>query len=431
VVFGFFKKKDDVKEEDVEVEPVSFLGPLNGNEVNLKANARLVEAGLMRAKDLITDALARRADTIRVEPKGPQAVIQLLIDGIPYPGGKLAKAEGLAITQMVKLLAGLDVKERKKPQSGGIKAEFDSTPYQLGVSSVPVADGERLVIRATNLKIKLETPTELGMGDDLRTKLRDLCAGTGLLLAAGPPGSGTTTTAFALLRNVDAYIFTIFTIGDTQGRKLHHITEFETNEGDDLATTITRATRREANVIFCDPVKDAETVKGMLSKAGEVMLLAEMTAKDTPSALLQLLAWAGNGQAVGEGLKGIVSQKLIRLLCNECRQAYRPKADFLKKIGLPEDIPALYRKPAESPDPNAEPCEKCGGVGYYGRTAMFEYLEITDGMKELLGGQPDANAIRAQMKKDKMVTLQHDGLRLVAEGKTSLEELQRVFKPAG
>lgn len=431
MVFGFFKKKEEAQEEEVDVEPVSFLGPLNGNEVNLKANGRLVEAGLMRAKDLITDALARRADTIRIEPKGPQAVVQMLIDGIPYPGGKLSKAEGLAITQMIKLLAGLDVKERKKPQTGGIKAEFDSTPYQFGVSTIPVADGERLIVRATNLKIKLETPSELGMGEDLRVKLRDLCAGTGLLLTTGPAGSGTTTTAFGLLRNVDAYIFTIFSIGDTQGRKLNHITEFDVNPEDDLPTTITRATRREANVIFCDPVKDAVAAKALLSKAGEVMLLSEIAGKDTPTALLQLLAWVGDGQPVADGLKGIVTQKLIRLLCNECRQAYRPKADFLKKIGLPEDIPALYRKPAESPDPNAEACEKCGGVGYYGRTGMFEFLEMTDGMKELLGGQPDANAIRAQMKKDKMVTLQHDGLRLVAEGKTSLEELQRVFKPAG
>ena len=119
MVFGLFGKKRDNREEeddDVEIDPVSFLGPVSGEDVNLKANWRLVEAGLIRAKDLLTDALSRRADTIRIEPKGPQSVVTILVDGMPYPGGKLAKAEGMAITQMLKLLAGLDIKERTKPQ---------------------------------------------------------------------------------------------------------------------------------------------------------------------------------------------------------------------------------------------------------------------------------------------------------------------------
>jgi type II secretory ATPase GspE/PulE/Tfp pilus assembly ATPase PilB-like protein len=432
VVFGFFKKKK-VEEEEVEIEPVSFLGPISGEEVNLQAHGRLVEAGLVRSKDLITDALARRADTIRIEPKGPQAVVTILIDGVPFPAGKLAKPEALAITQMLKLLAGLDVKQRKAPQSGGIKAEFDSKPYLLAVSSIPVPDGERLLVRVTDQKIKLELPNEIGMSEEMRVKLRDLCGGTGVVLACGPTGSGTTTTLFAVVRNVDAYIFNVYTLGDLGGRKLNHVTEFESNAGDDLATTLTRAIRKEANVLFCDPIKSADTVKALFSKAEDVLLLSEMSAKDVPSAVLQLIAWAGNPQLIATGLTAIVTQKLIRLLCPDCRQTYRPKAEFLKKLGLPEDLPVLYRKPTiATADLAAETCKKCGGVGYYGRTAMFELLEMSSGMKELIGGgESDAATIRAQMKRDKMTTLQHDGLRLVAEGLTSLEELQRIFKAPG
>ncbi|HTI49446.1 MAG TPA: ATPase, T2SS/T4P/T4SS family [Planctomycetaceae bacterium] len=427
MVFGFFRKKEEEVEE-IEVEPVSFLGPLSGQEVNLKANSRLVDAGLLRAKDLVTDALARRADTIRIEPKGPQAIITLLIDGFPYPGGKLSKPEGLAITQMLKLLAGLDIKQRKAPQSGGIKADFDSKPFVLNVSSVPVPEGERLLVRVTNQSLKLEAANEIGMGEDLRQKLRGICTATGLLVVAGPPGSGTTTTMFALVRNVDAYIYTIFTLADLGGRKLNQTTPLEAEPGDDLTATITRAVRKEANVVLCEPLADGDSLKMMLAKTEDVMLLSEMTAKDVASALLQLVAWSGDAQRLAAGLQGIVTQKLIRLLCTDCRQMYRPKADLLRKLGLPEDLTALYRKPPQSSDPNAETCEKCGGIGYYGRTGMFEFLEMSDGMKELIAEQPDANSIRAQMKKDKMLTLQRDGLRLVAEGRTSLEELQRVFK---
>ena len=130
------------------------------------------------------------------------------------------------------------------------------------------------------------------------------------------------------------------------------------------------------------------------------------------------------------GLKGIISQKLIRVLCEDCRLAFKPKPEFLKKLGLAEDVPALYRKPPDQQEGGMDQCEKCGSMGYFGRTGMFELIEMTDGMRELIAGKPDASAIRSQMKKDKMVTLQQDGLRLVAEGRTSLEELQRVFKPA-
>ncbi len=431
MVFGLFGKKNDAnQEEEEELEPVSFLGPTSGQEVDLKSNGRLVEAGLMRSKDLVTDALSRRADTIRIEPKGAQAVVTILVDGMPFPGGKLAKTEGHAITQMLKLLAGLSVKERKAVQSGGIKAEFDSKPYLLGIKSVPVPDGERLIVRVTDSKIKLDTPPDLGMSEEMRVKLRDLSAGKGLILVVGPPGSGTTTTLYALVRNVDAYLYTIFTIGDTEGRKLQQITPLEIDPNDDLATTLTRAIRKEANVILCDPPKDAASVQAMLSKAENVVIMTELAAKDAPSAVLQLIELAGDSKKVAAGLSAIVTQKLIRLLCPDCRLAYKPKAEFLKKLGLPEDVSALYRKPPDAQPGSMEQCENCGSMGYYGRTAMFELLEMTDGMRAVIAGKPDAAAIRSQMKKEKMTTLQSDGLRLVAEGRTSLEELQRVFKPA-
>jgi type IV pilus assembly protein PilB len=286
------------------------------------------------------------------------------------------------------------------------------------------------MVRVTDSKLKLDIPPELGMGEDMRVKLRQLCASPGIVVVVGPPGSGTTTTLYAVVRNVDAYMYTIFVLGDTEGRKLQQITPLEVDPNDDLQTTITRAVRKEANVILCDPLKDAEAAKAMFSKHEDVMMLAEMGSKDTPSAVLQLMEWVGDPKLVAEGLKGVLTQKLIRLLCADCRLAYRPKADFLKKLGLPEDITALYRKPPDAAEGSMEQCENCGSMGYFGRTGMFELLEMSDGMKQVITGKPDAAAIRSQMKKDKMTTLQQDGLRLVAEGKTSLEELQRVFKPA-
>lgn len=429
MIFGFFKKSKEQEEEEREIEPVRFLGALNGKDANLQANAKLVDAGLVAAKDLVTDALSRRADTIRIEPKGAQAIVTLLIDGVPYPGGKLPKLEGNAVVQMLKLLAGLDVKQRKAAQSGGIKAEFESKAYQLQVNSVPVAEGERLTVRATDPSVKLETPGDLGISDDLRKKVRETAASKGVFAVVGPPGSGTTTTLFAILRGLDTYTKQIYTIGDVGGRKLVNITAFETNPADDLETTLARVIRIESDVLLIDPVKDAQTAKYLFDRSEDVGMLTEFVAKDTAAGVTQLIEWVGDPALVAKGLSGLVTQKMLRLLCSGCKQAYRPKPDFLKKAGLPAEATTLYRKPQPTPEQQTvEPCEKCGDVGYYGRASMFEFLEMTDAMRAVVAGKPDAPAIRAQMKKEKMLTLQQDGLRLVAEGKTSLEELQRVFK---
>jgi type II secretory ATPase GspE/PulE/Tfp pilus assembly ATPase PilB-like protein len=158
-------------------------------------------------------------------------------------------------------------------------------------------------------------------------------------------------------------------------------------------------------------------------------MIAEMPAKDPSSAVVQLMEWI-DPAIVGKKLNGIITQKLIRTLCPDCRQAYRPNAQFLKKAGLPADLKVLYRKPKpdEEAEVEPEPCEKCNDIGYYGQTAMLELLEMTPAMRALVATKPEASAIRALVREEKMITLQADALRLVAEGKTSFEEIQRVFK---
>lgn len=432
MVFGFFKKKEAEPEDDDDIEPVSFLGPTNGQEVNLKAHAKLVEAGLVRAKDLVTDALAQRADGLKVEPKGQLNTVTIYIDGIPQSGGRLSKAEGLAVTQVMKLVAGLDPKQRTAPQSGGIKAEFESKKYVLMVSSSPVPDGERLMIRINDQAIKLENATELGMGEEMRLKLKSLTNSPGVVLVTGPPGSGVTTTMYGVLRNVDAYIHNVFTMIDSGGRTLFHVSTYDDPvQGENLEGSLTRLARREANCVLVEPIRSAEVAKPVFAKADSLMIISEMTAKDTASAVQALVQQVGDPALVAEHLRAIVQPKLLRRLCQACRLAYRPKPDFLKKLGLPETLKTLYRVPPIPEDAkDHEPCPKCSDVGYLGRVAMFEMLEVTPAIKEIIAAGADPVALRTQMKKEKATTLQADGLRLVAEGVTALEELQRVFKPA-
>lgn len=442
MIFGFGKKDgdsrkaDDEDEEQEELDYVLFQGATNGREADLGTNARLAQAGLIPAKELVTDALLRRADQLRIEPKGDRSLTQLSIDGIAYPGSRLSKQQGHAVTQMLKLLAGLDIQNRAKPQSGGLRAELQGTKYELWVVSAPVAQGaERLTVKIRNLAIAPKTPEEVGFSKELKERVREITSEKkGIFLACGGPGSGVSTTTFAILRSVDAYLYTIFVLGDLQGREIPNVTSLDKSENDSLPTTLDKAIRAEADVIYVDPPRDAETAAAVLKWQADVCFISEFPAADALSGISQFAKLVGNAKAA-EGLRAVMSQRLIRLLCNKCKLAYRPNPKMLAKIGLPPETKTLYRsaslqqqKPAPGEEP-PEPCEACGGTGYFGRSAIFELAEMSEELRKLVAAGAGSQEIKAQARKDNMITLQHEGLKLVVQGKTSLEELQRIFQP--
>ncbi|MFN0195563.1 MAG: GspE/PulE family protein [Planctomycetaceae bacterium] len=443
MIFGFKKRQDDDDDDDEddeleEQEPkilVTFEGPYNKQEIDLETNARLVQAALLPAKELVSDAIARRAEFLRIEIKGPATVVAMSIDGMPFAGEKMPKQKGQAIIQILKLLSGMDIRERTKPQAGAMSAKYEDIPYEFRLDTTIMQDGsERLQIRLRNLKDKLYAPTDLGIPPDICTKIKAFGAEKqGLMLVAGPPRSGTTTTMYAAIRCVDAYLYNFISIADATGRELKYLTEMKANPGESFPVTLVRVLRMESNVIFIDPLKDAETAKAIFEKQEESAFLTEVSAKDAAHAIEILIGWLEDPQHVATMLKGVLSQKLIRKICEKCREAYKPNASLLAKLGLPDNIKKFYRPPQEREipeDDEEEPpiCPQCGGADYLGRVAMFEFIEMTPDMQKVIVAGGKADEIRAQARKEKMLSLQRDGLRLVVEGKTSLEELQRVFK---
>lgn len=432
------KKQEEDEGPQEQVEYVLFQGPLNGNTPDLRTNAKLAQAALIPTKELVTDAILRRAEMIRLDPKGPAALIRLYVDGIPYPAARMPRQQGVGVTQMIKLLAGLDIKERGKAQSGGLNAEHDGIKYELRVQAAPAEGAERLIVRIENLKTRPEKPDELGFSPAMREKLRALTdEHSGALLCCGTPLSGVTTTTFGALRALDPYTRTITSLGDTERRKLIAINQFEKDRPDEtFETTIQRVLRVEPNVLFIDPIRDAETCRTVFKFTDVVSFVAELASKDVKdvgTGVQQLVQWTGDPNVVAEGLRGIVSPKLIRKLCEKCKQVFRPNPKMVDKLGLPPETQMLYRPPRPpapgTPEADAYvPCPKCGGIGFLGRIGIFEILEMTPGMKEVVLAGATPQLIRQQMKKDGMQTFQKEALRLVAEGVTSLEEVQRVFQ---
>lgn len=441
MVFGLFGGKrndddDDDEDDEDERELCSFLGSLNGVSADLKANARLVQVGLIPAKEIVTDAIERRAETVRLDIKGERASSTFYIDGMPFAGAKMPRPQAVAITQMLKLLCGLDPKLKSKVQNGGVKAEFDGTPYEVTIETAPQADGtERLTARVRNLKVKIGTMEEANFSAATKAQVRELTSKKrGLVFVTGQPGSGVTTTAFAFLRGIDLFMYAAFTVVDMGSREVYNVQKFEAKPEDDLEQTYVRMIRAEADVIFSEPIKEATVAKAAASVADRVCILGELPAKDAATAITQFSQWVGNPQQVSDTFEACYGVRLIRLLCPSCKEAFRPNPKLLAKVGLPPETKVMYRKPEPEPDEKTgelpDPCEKCNDVGYIGRIPMLELITASEGIKKLIAEGASADQIKAQARSDGMLTFHKDGLRLVAEGKTSLEELQRLFKTA-
>lgn len=426
------------EEQQPDVEQVLFQGPLFDRKCNLKANAKLVQIALVPVKQMISDALARRAHTILLEPREGRIAIRYVIDGVPYPAAAVPGQKGAAMVQMIKLLSGLDINDRQSAQSGGMKTEYEKIPYHLMVESASVGGkAEKIRIKVDNRKIVRQRPQEIGFPDHLKRKIRDFTEHrSGVVLICGPPDTGVTTLATVILHCVDPYLYSVYNLASLNVRELINVAEFKPEPGHDLEISLDRIIRREADVIYMNPLISPQETQTVFQYADRLSFIAEIPANNPAEAVRKLIEWVGVDEVV-KNLRAVVSQKLIRKLCDDCKQAFRPNPMLLKKLGLPPETSVLYRAPLPPPpdDPKAqtieELCADCDGVPYHGRVAAFEMFEMTDTMKEVIVNDASPEAIRKQMMADGQTTLQKDSIRLVAEGKTSLEEVQRTFNPGG
>ncbi len=195
--------------------------------------------------------------------------------------------------------------------------------------------------------------------------------------------------------------------------------------------------RSEADIIFVDPIRNADIAQTLAKMQTRTTIIGEFPAADAINGIVQFAKLLGDNRAAADSLLATMSQRLIRTLCKDCRLAYRPNPKILAKIGLPPETKTLYRAPSATPaegDKSSESteistCDTCGGTGYLGRTAMFELVEITEAMRQAVAAGKGPADLKTLSKKENKFSLHQEGLKLVVEGKTSLEELQRVFQP--
>lgn len=412
--------------------PITFIGKSSGSGAK-EDPARVRQAeesrSYMAAKELVYDAVLRRSTDIHLEPTAEQLSVRYRIDGILHSAEPFDRATGDAVINVFKVLSAMDISEKRKPQDGSFGAKLSGRDLDFRVATSGSKAGEKLVMRILDNSAGITKLEDLGMRTKLVEQVRSLVTQPhGMFLVCGPTGSGKSTTLYAALREIDRYQRNIITVEDPIEYALDNVTQMEVNtkSGQTFATSLRSILRQDPDVIMIGEVRDQETANIACQAANTGhMVFSTLHSNDAVTALFRLLDLGVEPFMIASALSAVLGQRLVRLLCEACKEPYKPKPEFLKKANLPADkVDVFYRRP-ENPE---QVCPQCGGTGYFGRAGIFELLVLTEPIREMLRENPSLTKIKAEARRGGMIYLQEDGLRQVIQGRTSIEELLRVVK---
>jgi type II secretory ATPase GspE/PulE/Tfp pilus assembly ATPase PilB-like protein len=415
--------------DDVLGPAIRFVGKTKTGRVD-HSSSRQVEnsKGYMAAKELVYDAILRRATDIHLEPKEDELAVRLRIDGVMYPTEPFDRAVGDAVTNIFKVLCAMDITERRRAQDGGFGAQMEGREVDFRVASQGTREGEKMVIRILDQANSVSRITQLGLRKKLVEDIEDIIHEPhGMFLCCGPTGAGKSTTLYACLNELDSFQQNIITIEDPIEFKMANVTQIEINTkaNQTFAGSLRSVLRQDPDVVMVGEIRDGETARIACQAANTGhMVFSTVHANDTVTALLRLIDLEVDPSMLATSVSAILGQRLARRLCPECKEAYQPGPQFLKKAGLPAGkIERFYRPPQEPTN-----CPNCSDLGYKGRTGVFELLKINDRIRDMIRDKASVTAIRAEARKDGMLYMKEEGLRLVIQGVTSLDELTRVVK---
>ena len=424
------RQADYEKGAAVELFAMGAAGP---NEDNANLLIARQSPGYLLVKDLTVEMLNRRSDRVVLE-YGPQGVaVRHEIDGVLHNGEARDRESGDVLLAVMKTLANLEPKDRKKKQVGRFAAKFENKKHLLPIVSQGVANGERVILSRLNEKAKPHTYDSLGLREALKEKWGEFMArDQGFVVFSAMPAGGLTTMTNASLEETDRLMRDFFAIEEVNRREIEiqniAVHTYDASKGETPATLIPKLVRLYPNVYICRDLVDAESGTLLMNEVkDDRLVITSMPAREAGEALLRLLQMKLPQAQFASVVTGVLYQRLVRKLCTDCRVAYTPPPDVLKKLGIPQGkVQQLYRPP--KPEEVEKPCLTCQGIGYHGRTGIFELLEVTDQMREILAKQPSLELLKKAARADGQRSLQEEGILLVAKGVTSLPELMRVLK---
>lgn len=383
------------------------------------------EAPVIKLVNLILfQAVKERASDIHIEPFQKELKVRYRIDGILYQRLDPPKRYQSAIVSRLKVMAKMDIAEKRLPQDGRIPIKIADKDIDIRVSIIPTTFGERVVLRLLDKQSLLLGMGEIGLSPDKHQTLQDLISrSNGILLVTGPTGSGKTTTLYAALSQINSPDKNIITIEDPVEYQLWGIGQIQVNPkiGLTFAHGLRSVLRHDPDVILVGEIRDAETAEIAIQAAltGH-LVFSTLHTNDAASAATRLVDMEIEPFLVASVVRAIVAQRLIRVICSECKEGYVPEPEMLKEVGItPEQLKGgkVYR---------GKGCPACSGTGYRGRTGIYEILLVSETIRQLIMKKADSVSIGRQAVEEGMKTLREDGARKIVEGITALEEVVRV-----
>ncbi|MGB2952048.1 MAG: ATPase, T2SS/T4P/T4SS family [Gaiellaceae bacterium] len=397
---------------------------------DLEADDGISDAPLVRlVNSIIFQAAEDGASDVHFEPQEDSLCVRLRIDGVLQEVQRIPKRMMAGVITRLKVLAKLDIAERRKPQDGRISLNAAAAGRMLDirVATLPTVEGESVVMRLLDKSKKAPTLEELGLADGMRATLEQLIARpTGALLVTGPTGSGKSTTLYAALSEINNPEINIITVEDPVEYRLSGVNQVQMNPraGLTFAVALRSILRSDPDVVMVGEIRDAETAKISIEAAltGH-FVLSTLHTNDAPGALTRLNEMGVEPFLTGSAVTGVLAQRLARKLCAHCCEMYTPSTEDMLKARISPDVAAkadgmaFYRKKG---------CPRCGQTGYKGRIGIFQLLSMSEQLEGLAAAKASREELERAAIEEGMRTLWDDGIAKVASGLTSIEELARV-----
>jgi general secretion pathway protein E len=411
--------------------PIRFIGKSASGKGEDESRSRQAEKskGFLGAKEMVYDAILRRATDVHLEPKTDELSVRYRIDGVMHTAEPFDKTIGDAIINIFKVLGAMDITEKRKPQDGSFRAELEGRMIDFRIATQGTRDGEKLSMRILDQSASVNRLSQLNLRKQVNERIVSIVHQPhGMFLCCGPTGAGKSTSLYTMLNELDTLQQNIITVEDPVEYKIANVTQIEINTkaGQTFAGSLRSILRQDPDIVMIGEIRDEETARICCQAANTGhMVFSTIHANDSISALYRLIDLGIEPFLLSSALSAIMSQRLVRKLCDDCKEPYKPKPEILEQLGLgPDKVQQLYRPPSK---PEAT-CPSCNGIGYKGRMGVYELFEITDRIRDMVRDGASMTDIKAEARKNGMLYLKEEGLRLVVKGFTSLQELTTTVK---
>lgn len=421
--------------------PLDIIAQGGANSGEDKAvTARLPSTpGCETAKKLLYDALNKRVGTVLLDYTQQAVGVKYQIDGVFHDAPGRDRASGDAMLNLLKTAAFLNPAERVKRQAGKFELKLDKSRFQVKLTSQGTPTGERVLVQIDDgapFKSRLDT---IGMRQKMQDDLKELLNGKAFVLVAAPPGRGMTTLLNAVATGVDRFVRSVVCVESAKTNEMRVenviLHRFDPDKGESPATVLPTVFRTYPDAYVMPDLVDAKTTELLCHEVTDEqrLVVAAIGAREASEALLRVLMLKVPMKTFVPVVSGVVCGKLVRKLCDDCKQAFAPPPQLLQQLRLPAGkVQQLYRQyqppPAEPGKKPPPPCAKCNGIGYHGRTGIFELLVVNNDVRNVLAKSPTLEAVRQAAQKAGMHTMQEEAIALLVQGVTSLEEISRALK---